>query len=196
MATKVWRGREGAINLITEAKACPGRTPATSWSSAPRGAGGAAAIASQARAAASSAAGWSSAVTEGSTDASPHPTAPPRSSTRTATLETASRRDDAMVKGAASGTSSGRASAAATSAEKVALSASKPNASTGAGGDETAWSRAMEAGWRAAATRLGGLEAGVRPGTVVGFPESRRAEQASMAAGVGRAETRRRRRGY
>jgi hypothetical protein len=65
--------------------------------------------------------GWSSAVTEGRTGASPHPTAPLESSTRTATLETASRREVAMVKGAASG----RASAAATSTEKVSLSSNR-----------------------------------------------------------------------
>jgi hypothetical protein len=64
------------------------------------------------------------------------------------------------------------------------LSASKPNDSTGAGADgeaETAWSRVVEAapapaGWRPAATRLGGLEVRPRPGLVVGLPESRTGE--------------------
>uniref|UniRef100_A0A8R7TNR3 Uncharacterized protein n=1 Tax=Triticum urartu TaxID=4572 RepID=A0A8R7TNR3_TRIUA len=80
---------------------------------------------------AASATGWSSAVTEGRAGASPQPTAPLESSTRTATLATSSRREEAMFKGVASGTLSGRASAAATSTEKVSLSASKPNASIG-----------------------------------------------------------------
>jgi hypothetical protein len=56
-------------------------------------------------------------------------------------------------------------------------------------GDETAWSHAVEAGWRPAATRLGGLEAGVRTRPVVGFLESRRVEKASMAVVVGNTET-------
>jgi len=184
-----------SCGFLTEAKACPGSTLATSWSSAPRGAAGAPASAAHARPAASSAAGWSSAVTEGSTGASPHPTAPLRSSTRTATLETATRREDAMVKGAASGTSSRRASAAATSTEKVSLSASKPNDSTGVGGDgdgEMA-RREVVVGWRppgTAATRVGlGVGAGLEPGPA-GVPESRRGEEdeerdGSMITGLG-----------
>ena len=155
--------------------------------------------AAHARPAAWSAAGWSSAVTEGSTGASPHPTAPLRSSTRTATLFTATRREDAMVKGAASGTSSGRASAAATSTAKVSLSASKPNDSTAVGGDgdgEMA-RREVVVGWRPgpAATRVGlGVGAGLEPGPA-GVPESRRGEEGeerdgSMTTGrTGEAET-------
>jgi hypothetical protein len=84
-------------------------------------------------------------VTEGSTGASPQPTAPLQSSTRTATLESAARREAAMVKGAMSGTRSGRAPAADTSTEKVSLRALKPNEPTGEGRDGTA--RRRGGGW-------------------------------------------------
>jgi hypothetical protein len=56
------------------------------------------------------------------------------------------RREDAMVKGATSGTRSGRAPGADTSTEKVSLSASKPNEPTGEGEDgdgETAQRRVV-----------------------------------------------------
>jgi hypothetical protein len=63
------------------------------------------------------------------------------------------RREDAMVKGATSGTRSGRAPGADTSTEKVSLSASKPNEPTGEGEDgdgETAQRRvvAVAGCWR------------------------------------------------
>jgi hypothetical protein len=74
-------------------------------------------------------------VTEGSTGASPQPT----------TLESAARREAAMVKGAMSGTRSGRAPAADTSTEKVSLSALKPNEPTGESRDGT--TRRREGGW-------------------------------------------------
>jgi hypothetical protein len=108
-----------------------------------------------------------------------------------------------MVKGAASGTSSERASAAATSTEKVPLSASKPNGSTGdagVGGDldgEMARRRVVlgaAAGWRPAATRVGlGLGAVLAPG-LVREPGSRRGEEdeeieGSIAHWTGEAET-------
>lgn len=163
---------------LTEAKACPGSAAATSSSTAPRGALGAPASLAQARPTAASAAGWSSAVTEGRTGASPQPTAPLESSTRTATLETDSRREDAMVKGAASGTSSGRASAADTSTEKVSLRASKPKVSIGGVGDgdgEMARRRVTAGSWRppprAGATRGPGLTVDLG---LVEFRESRR----------------------
>jgi hypothetical protein len=114
---------------------------------------GAEGAAAHARPAIPSAAGWSPAVMEGSTGASPQPTAPLRSSTRTMMLESMARREDAMVKGATSGTWSGRAPAADTSTEKVSLSALKPNEPTGEGKDgdgETARRRVVAVGgcWR------------------------------------------------
>ena len=62
---------ERRCGFLTEAKACPGRTPAIFWSIAPSDVAGAPASAWQARPAAASVAGWSSAVTDGSTGASP-----------------------------------------------------------------------------------------------------------------------------
>ena len=140
-------------------------------------------------------------MTEGSTGASPHLTAPLRSSTRTATLFTATRREDAMVKGAASGASSGRTSATAMSTVKVSLSASKPNDSTAVGGDgdgdgEMA-RREVVVGWRPgpAATRVGlGVRAGLEPGPA-GVSESQRGEEGEERDGsmttrrTGEAET-------
>ena len=54
-----WWVRTRSCGFLTEAKACPGSTLTTSWSSAPRGAAGASASAAHACPVASSASGWS-----------------------------------------------------------------------------------------------------------------------------------------